>query len=246
MCLTFNHGVKPMYFDTSNELILAPHLTGMRLQAPIDENDCQFNVKNVLAFPCNTYFLTPASVITNANDICVEVCGFDSLKGMYGTTANELFNTETAIQTIAHDLKVVQNKKTVVCNESSKIEEEIINFLTIKSPLFDAHDNIVGIFGCSIQLNHQPLAESLALIQKIGLMNNNATLHSSNFSYSDNKNIFSSTQHQIIHHTTKGRTASEIAIILNLSRRTIENNLVIIKEHYGVRTKSQLIEKILF
>ena len=98
----------------------------------------------------------------------------------------------------------------------------------------------------SIAIDKQPIAESLALIASIHLLKslaikNKNDVPSNTGGYLNNV-YYSHREIQILHYSSKGRTAREIASILCLSKRTIENYLGRIKYKLGVLKKSDMID----
>ena len=47
----------------------------------------------------------------------------------------------------------------------------------------------------------------------------------------------------MLKHLIRGRTAKEVAVIMHLSKRTVENNIARMKDKSGCKNKSELIDK---
>lgn len=121
--------------------------------------------------------------------------------------------------------------------------------LTFKFPWYNSEDKLVGVFGCSINMNREAMDLPLALqeIIRIGLLvpnypmtltpnyeNNNST----------SKIIFPSLtarELECFHLIARGLTAKEIAKELNLSFRTIHSHCERLKAKFDCRRKKELL-----
>lgn len=67
----------------------------------------------------------------------------------------------------------MQYKKVKISEEDVVISKSNMSrpTLSIKLPWYNDDNNVIGLFGCSIILGRHPLAESLSIINKIGLLN---------------------------------------------------------------------------
>ena len=234
---------KNMQLDTSHELIITPHLRGVKLHYPNgDASACtnRYSVKEVLDFPCNAFFLSVDSVILNINQFNAYACGFDSTQQAIGKTAIDCLSKKDAAKVTASDKAVLSSNHVVIVNDVvTSADEELMNFLTIKAPVYNKDSRIAGIFGFSINLSTQPLAESITLIQNLGILTGASNVIQS--SYKIDMSIFTKRQMDIIYYLIRGRTAAEIAAQLKLSRRTVENYIAGIKDMLNVKTRSELI-----
>lgn len=238
-----------MYFDTSKELMVLPYHNGVKLSKSLKEIPSQtlLTIEDVLNFPCNVYFLNTDSAILNINQHSAKLCGFESIHDAIGKSVFDVLHRDSAQSITNVDKYVASNRCTKIHDDlmirSDSYTEE---YLTIKSPVYNENDQIIGIFGCSIAINKQPLAESLSVITDLnllkspGMQNKNGVI--SHAGDHINGIYYSYREIQILNYSSKGRTAREIATILKLSHRTVENYLSRIKDKLGASKKSHMIE----
>lgn len=236
---------KDTYIDVSTELQIVPYLNGLRLIRPVKAgfNNDYLTIQEVLNFPCNVYILDVESVILSINDRSATSSGFYSTSDAVGRTVFDVLITHNATSITNIDRQVIHKNHTIL-NEDVMIRDDIapMSFLTVKAPIYNDTTNIVGILGCSVMLDQQPLAESLTLISNLGLLKLQNKSSSISVSYNT---ICTPREKQVINLLIRGKTAKEIAFELNLSKRTIEHYIENIKLKMNVDTKSQLIEKVL-
>ncbi len=135
----------------------------------------------------------------------------------------------------------------VIEEDFSRGDETNLTCLTVKCPWYDNSDNIIGVFGCSIALGQQPLMNSLSQISRLNLVTQSGlTANNQHTTGRELNNVYlSSREIEVLSHLIKGKSAREIGIILNLSRRTIEHRLENIKLKLGVESKSELIAAVI-
>jgi DNA-binding CsgD family transcriptional regulator len=207
-------------------------------------------VNNVYSNCSNIYFLDRNSHYVDANELCIESNGFLSLRDAIGRTVNDVASNESAIHILNND------RNTINFNQSRIIEEHFIrkdefdfHTLTIKFPWYNANAEIIGIFGCSIFLSMNlpsnqniSFAESLSHLIKAGLLNQTA-IYQNDLPGIKIGNVYLSKRcKEILRLLVRGKTAKEIAKILFISHRTVENYLYNIKHKLNVSTKSELID----
>lgn len=227
--------------DLSTQLHIVPHLNGVTLLRPSNDR-LHPTVNEVMDFPCNAYFLDTESTILNINTHSVEACGYVSTRDAIGTTVFDVLTKDNARLITSIDRQVINQNRTQI-SEDVMIRNDgtMMNFLTVKAPVYNDKNNIVGIFGCSVMLNNHPLANSLALIAKTGILNNSRFRLPHMQSCTD----LTPREMDIARLLVRGKTAKEIAMVLYISPRTVEHYIENIKSKFNVVTKSELIEKIL-
>lgn len=246
--------------NTDDELLIQRYKSGIKLLKPDEINSLHaphrqlimHNVGTMLALPINVYFLNSDSVIQNINETTIATCGYKSVKDTLGKTVRIAAKKESADFSINHDRKVLETNVMKIAEESfSRKSDEIhLHAISFKFPWYNYDNKIIGVFGCSIVIGDQavyPLADSLSLLTQTGLLSAPEDVGVSGFlpgSICENM-YFSSRETECIHYLVKGKTCKQIANILGLSYRTIEHYLENIKKKMNVRSKSEVIEKVL-
>jgi DNA-binding CsgD family transcriptional regulator len=235
-----------MNFDTSRELLIRRHLHGIQLQRPNDATSTHtdFSVQQALDFPCNVYFLDTTSTIQNINEYSALSCGYDSSTNAIGSTVFDVLPLADARALTNVDQLVAHTNRAHISDDSMHgRNDELMNFLTIKTPIYNSRNDITGIFGCSVLLGQQPIAKSLSLMTELGLLQ----VLSSAIGRQRNKhgiNInLSKREHDVLHYFMRGLSAKEIGGKLNISNRTVEHHIAHIKDKAKCSTRSELFDK---
>lgn len=192
----------------------------------------------------NVYFLNVNSEYLYGNERVFTSCGFSNFKDPIGKSAYDVFEKKEALEVLANDRNILQTGKIKIVEEHvlRKDNQAFLYALSFKSPWVDQQNRTLGIFGCSIILNQQPIAESLALMQELGFFDCDDPLLNRINRFSP---LLNKREKQCLYYTIQGKTAREISIIINLSHRTVEQYLSNIKYKLSVPSRSALIEKVL-
>ncbi|WP_131781565.1 helix-turn-helix domain-containing protein [Legionella gresilensis] len=182
-----------------------------------------------------------------------------------GKTARAVSKKESAEFSIQHNNDVLANKSIIIKNEHFlRLDNFEFYDLAIKYPLFNDNEKIIGIFGCSLPLDG--LAQSVQTLITTGLLSdnrisqNNTSLiflddKSGHYPYTIEKirSLFTKKfkQHikqreaECLFYILRGKSAREIGPILNLSPRTIEYYLSMLKDKLNCKKKSDMINMII-
>lgn len=231
--------------DTSNELQLYRAGNGIKLIRPeSSENSSQYALSNLFQLPLSVYLIDANSINQNVNEQDALLCGFDSVKNSVGKLCFSKFTKESAAITTKNDNEVMRTQTIKISEEDVVLSKGNISrpTLSIKLPWYNDDNKVNGIFGCSIILGQHPLASSLALISKLGFLN---TAQVSHFIGAELNNIYlSKRQLSCAEFLLKGMTSKQIATQLNLSPRTIETYIEILKNKFQCHNKTELILKL--
>ncbi len=243
---------KNRFIDTSDELLISRSHRGVQLLRPEkNTHSYPFSAKKSLGYiknlPFNVYVLDANSHIQLINEATVETIGFDSVNDGLGKTMFDILPEENAKNLIDTDKFVVRTIQTKI------IDDLVIHkdgnkhqFLTVKTPLYNAQHNVIGVFGCSILLDHHSLAGAIAQITQLGLLQPQHMVFDDNFvDKLKAQNIqLSQREYQVLSYLFRGKSARETGEILHLSQRTVEFYLNALKSKLNCKKKSHLIEKI--
>lgn len=116
----------------------------------------------------NLYLMDINSCITIANDNTAETMGFDSPESTVGKSIFNISDDSSAYIIRKNDLSVLKNQQTEIIEEDLlRLDEKIFQILSIKSPLYNDENKLIGIFGCSIALGIHSLSSSLSYIRHL-------------------------------------------------------------------------------
>lgn len=244
-----------MSFDTHPDLIVQPYLNGIKLIKPKDEPVLFPSINSLFAMPLMVYFVNFDASYIDANHF-TRLTNIPGDQGYYsdndlkGTLFSDIFQKET-VQILTNENNNLLNTKKLTIYESigtRRLDDLSFSSLSFKFPVFDSKDKIVGVFGISALTDRsvfkeaESLASSMERIIQTGLI-------------SPAKNIlpgfhiqdvyFSKQEIKCLRLLVTGKTIKLIGQQLGLSPRTVEYYLINIKRKLNVKTKSELIEKVI-
>jgi DNA-binding CsgD family transcriptional regulator len=241
--------------DTSNELLVYRFGNGVKLIRPEEADKYKhyhlahqtgYRVDDLLKMPLNFYFLNSQGATEKMSEAGAIICGYQSMYDSVGKSLFDVAKRESASHLI-NNCNIVMNENMIkIFDETNTRKDNVaVQFLSVKAPWYDARNQIIGTYGCSIALGMHPLASSLTLLRKMGLLDaDNNVSQLNQFSYDVKVNEVHLTKREIecLSYITKGYTAKQIAQVLGISYRTVEEYIANIKEKTGATSKAQLIE----
>lgn len=230
--------------DTSTELEIRRFANGIKLHRASQNTLHNHTVSDVLHLPFQVYFENTSHTTLKSNEIYAEVNGFASLQECIGEKWYKPFKYNTILPTLKNDKEVVQQNKYIIVEESGlRVDETEVHTLSIRMPWYSNENKLIGLFGLSISLGKAPLAESLLQIADLGLLNSENKIK--NVIGTEFNNVYLSKQQLICaKFLLNGMTAKEIANKINLSSRTVESYIDIIKTKLKCYNKTELILKL--
>jgi len=241
--------------DTSSELLLTRHLSGIKLLRPQRSNTLELEqrqlltVGDALKFPFSVFFTDSNHLIREINHTSWSRCGFQSRPEAIGkTVAHVGRNQSQIIKVFANNLRVIKFRKMAILNEEADMVSNVPSqFMSIKFPWYDENNCIAGIFGCVLEISGAELlnfADHFSIIANKFIVQPNMR-HKAFPGLKLDDNYFSGREVELIQLIIHGKTIREISEILGISYRTAESYYENVKCKSGVRTKSQLIEKLI-
>lgn len=237
----------------SNELIIQSHRQGITLARPDTSSSFSgqgASVAQMMSLPLNLYFMNHDSVMQKMNDATADTNGYLSAQDAVGKSIRDVSCRETANLILNNDRAILCRKKFQVVHESfTRLDECELTALSIKFPWY-ADEEVIGILGCSILLGMEglpSLSEALTLLMQTGLLAPAAqTGIASRLRHSEyTGGVLDQRDTDILYLLVRGKTAKNIARQLQLSHRTVEHRLEVIKQKLKVSSKSELIEKVI-
>lgn len=198
-------------------------------------------INQLFALPMSTWLLDKSGATIAINAEGIEVCGFGSLKHALGHSIEAVSQKKSSGVLIDNCMEVMQRNETRMYEETHIRKDNIVQqFLSVKSPLYDHENQIIGVCGFSIVFGRHSLADSLNILSKLTL------LGSSHVPAQPIQDPLSALnlpprEKQCLQLVCKGYTAKMIAKELALSFRTVESYLDTLKRRLGAQSKSDLI-----
>lgn len=213
----------------------------------------RMTIQKVLNFPFNAYFLNTESQIQAINTCSALTSGFDCTKSAIGRSVRDVQPKHLSEALIHVDHNVIQHQVTQFSDDLMVDKEGTMHqFISVKTPLFDARGKVMGIIGCSILLNKHSIADAFKLMTQLGMLHTITPLAMINIGsqLSNHKRRltylgiqFTPRESQIIYYLVRGKSAAKTAELLTLSKRTVEYYIINIKNKLGVNSKSDIIER---
>jgi DNA-binding CsgD family transcriptional regulator len=237
----------------NNELIIQSHQQGITLANPDSSwppSHQRASVGHILSLPLNMYFMDHNSVMQRMNDATAETNGYLSPQDAIGKSIRNVASRESARLILENDRAIIRSRNFQVLPEYlTRLDDVELTALSIKFPWYQG-DAVVGILGCSILLDEDgapSLTQALTMLIQAGLLSPaiKTTVTSGKRCPQFAGVIFDQRDTDILYLLVRGKTAKNIARQLQLSHRTVEHRLEVIKHKLVVSSKSELIEKII-
>lgn len=239
--------------DLSNDLLLLRHQNGVVLIRPEMariHNLKLYSIEKILSMPYNVYFMSPDSYFYQLNESTADSLGFVSIEDGIGKSVRETAKNETREKILSHD-KILIEKDQSIFEEimfNRKSDDISKPYLLIKFPLYDYKNNkLLGIFGVAISLDPtqtNSISTSLTTLTDTGLLGPSSSKNILTPFQVDNT-TFTFREKDVMHYLVLGKSAKEIAFILGISPRTVEEYIANIKVKLNVSSKSAVIEKVI-
>ena len=206
-------------------------------------------VQDALNLPFNTFFVDTESKLCNANTACLINMGAISLQDVLKKSMKFISPRKCAQQLMQQDKQSIINKEQVISNDTiTFLKKDIVqHYLSIRFPWYDNHDQVIGVFGCSILLDSNPLAECLTQIKNLGVFDSYPN-HLSQQLLGEREICgipLTKRESEFLYQTIRGKTAKEIAKLYGISFRTVEEKIQELKYKLNVNSKNALVEKVL-
>jgi DNA-binding CsgD family transcriptional regulator len=220
------------------DLLLSSYSNGFKLSTPVDDGKIEPTIKDFLHQDFSVFIINTNSELQLINRHCAQICGFDSEGSALGKTAFDFMVEKSANEAVLFDREVFTTRQTKMVDQEMVNQAEMYSkLLSIRSPLFDYHNNLVGLVGFSIVLNVHSLAESVSKLANLGILKSTKPFHPSK--------KLSSQQSACAKLLLEGHSYKRIAAHLGLSPRTVETYIEQLKIKLNCRNKAELISKLI-
>jgi DNA-binding CsgD family transcriptional regulator len=245
--------------DLNNHLHVYRYGRGIKLINPNQHSqdkhyDIGHTLETLLQLPLCIHFTDSNHKIKKINETTASICGFISAEDAIEKSMLSVSEKKSGLQVFENCNKVMTDNKTKIFEVNVIRKDQIINeCISIKMPWYNNENKIMGVFGCTIVLGKQSIADSMETIAKFNFLNN-SSLNLINIPHSPKMllpgisiaDVYLSKQEvRCLQLLITGKTSKLIGQALQLSARTVEHYLANIKLKLGVKTKAQLIEKVI-
>jgi DNA-binding CsgD family transcriptional regulator len=237
-------------FDTSEELLIQPYKRGIRLVRPSPSAETYSNqsIAHLFSFPTPVYFKDYETQLVDANPTNIENMGARSKSEAIKNKIEHFIHRSFCDKILKNDLAVITSGEMKVMEEYAERKDDFqIQAISFKFPCYQ-NEKVMGLFGCSIKIdsnNLSDLGNLLSQFMSTGLLGHAPS--SSPFAFlpelKEGDIYFSKRECEVLSLLVRGKTAKEIGIYLQISKRTVETHIKIAKEKANCSSKSELIDK---
>jgi DNA-binding CsgD family transcriptional regulator len=237
--------------DISGDLVIQRFRQGIQLVNPdkMDLFQKPITVERMASMPFHVYFMNTKSVVQKLNERTAISFNLLSTTDAIGITVRDVAKKTSAERSLMVDRAVVETNAMLVKDELyTRLDDISFPMLSMKFPWYDIQHKLIGIFGFSIMIDKKwgcSLADSMTMLMQTGLLQTSCLRNGLLPGLVCDDIYFTKRQKDILQQIIKGKTARETAIILGLSRRTIESHIENMKQKTHSLSKSELIEKVI-
>lgn len=232
--------------DLSPEMLITPYRGGVKLMRPAQDHTSLVSLQDAMKLSFNIFFHNCEFITEELNEATWTTCAYESKADAIGSNINRTCIRKDQSERVENNnLMVIDSHKMLIIDEPADlINDQKINAVSIKFPWYNNEDQVVGVFGCAMLIKEDNLSNIAASFSMVSdkFMQRSQTMNHLLPGKEINGSYFTSRELDVIQWILRGKAMREIAIILNLSPRTIEHYIVNIKTKAKVKTKSQLIE----
>ncbi len=195
------------------------------------------NIEILSALPANVYWHDLDNIYRGCNAMQLKSLGlqYSDIIGKDMSRVLSAFTPDYA-EIADNDLKVMAKQKEFIYFESAIVAGKAYNYISKKVPLYDANQQLIGLFGLSVDITSQQSRKHKEWL--IDSMDNRL------FSRSENPTL-TKRQQQCLYYVIRGYSARDIGTMMGLSKRTIEMHIDILKDKFYCSKKSELINKVI-
>lgn len=213
---------------------------------PIGINVLHAHLEGMLATTqANVYWKDHEGKYLGANEIFIHDACVGTASNIIGSTDADQAWKKQAKLMMKNDQYVMQTGAIKTDIELARMpDDNIVHFLSHKSPLRNRIGKIIGVLGLSYNLDNDTWDDEKFI--EIGTMLGSHALHQvKRFLLKRQKQDYQLSKRQLdcLYYYAKGMTMKQIAEHLSLSSRTVEHYIEAIKTKFNCTTRVELIAK---
>jgi len=203
-------------------------------------SEFNLNIQDWLDSPFHVYLKDKKGLVLECNIGQAKSCGFEKIEDVIGARDLDFISPEEGLALRVNDDKVILAGTSQIFVEKATFANVTTNnvLLSLKGPLRDKANKIIGIFGASIPMNNPAINMADTVSNAFAQLGNVGISVSPEQAFKISKR-----EHECLVNLRKGLTTKEIARVLQLSPRTIEFYIENIKKKFSCTKRTELIAK---
>ena len=185
------------------------------------------------------------SKIQMCNQAIINVVGLNSHEEILGKNILDL-RMASAEAAMANDQRVMMMRKLMIVDEYTECHGHPTAFVSLKLPLFDSSEKVIGVIGSSVAFKGATGASALALfitrMISLKMLPPDDATHLLKPALKQENEKITKREKEILLQLVRGKTAKEIGKVLGISFRTVYQHLENVKNKLHVKSKSELID----
>ncbi len=241
--------MKTLQTHISRDHLLSRFKEGVKFIKPAVKTKDEYancrSLNRILDLPFSVYFDNSEHAAVKVNEVCANICGFESTHDAIGRSVFDFTTKESAKRSVENQREIMQTGQMKIIEDSLiRNDDVLISFIGISYPWYSYDNKIIGVFGCSIVINQHSIAQSLSQLYHLGLLTKQRNFQGLTSTNTIDNYYFSPRQRQCIELILKGMSPKKMGHLLCLSHRTVEHYIASIKNKLDVSTKAEMIVKL--
>lgn len=225
---------------------LRPYRQGLQLEKPDVKDHSCIMLGEMFAWPMAAYIMDTNSCGVAGNLGCAALNSLYSENDLIGKTSVHFYEKKTALKHQFDDEIVMRNKALFISSETAdRINADTVDIFTLKLPLY-VQKSVAGVLGLTISTskhNWSEFATHMGIIVNAGLIQTHFLPTTPKPQVDDVAIFFTRREQEILSELVRGKSAKIIANVLGLSVRTVENNILRMRDKTNCASKFELIDK---
>ena len=215
---------------------------------PIHQNTKLSNSTLLRQLPGICMYMDAQNHLRYCNDRAAFILGFDHANKTRGVHISDIPCKAaecTDIFTMQNKLVIEEHVPLTILDIHPYRNDNTITMLTKKTPYYDSTNKVAGVLMSSTEITHNTLFNVAMIFAHTDTrykQNNKLKQRSYMISKKFKKNDLTPRELECLFYFVRGMTATKIANVLHISKRTVETHLSHIKTKLGCINKSDLIE----
>ncbi len=207
------------------------------------------DVESLLSTPgkVHVYWKNENGLYLGCNDLSAERANLSSRTEIIGISDCDIPYNVWHLAKL-QDIEVMHSKETKYFFNTATYNNfpDFIDYFTIKSPLFNQDNKLVGVFGISYYLSETDTKNKLAALLCSDISVETSKIHNALSNIHAGKELcLSKRQAECLFYLVRGMTYKQIANVIGLSHKTVEHHIQTLKIKLNCKNKSQLVTEAL-